>query len=589
MSVFTYVWSVTTIPVINGMQQGENPLLAALLAGIVLMGSLAVIVLTKAANLRILHALTACISLAILALNLEWLQYLLGLSLLGHILFSLRHNDDNYLFLACFASVIFIVLLGGQILWSWPGVLTVSVVTILYLGQLLALNHIPETVPAKHEVVSDQAHDILGLPDRASLRAAFTEYRLTEPGPAMLVMVRLEGFEQVNLHLGREFGDLLLAQSANRIKQQLQSHDVVAIANGNAMSRVAHLGGLHFVFVCGLSNQKHLHEQLIDDIIRSTLKPFNVGNCTLEVSARASYVNCDEELGQFDNLITCAFLALDSQPNRSVCAYQQQMQITKLEQQARLAELAHIDFRSEFELYFQPVIRHRDGEIEFLELLLRWQHPKQGILAAGQFIEDIRLAGLAVPVAYYVIERAAEIAMALRMDNIHMPLSVNVFGPEMLHEEFIEFLDRILLEHHLLPGDLIIECPSALFMSLDAQGVAMVARLRSIGVRLCVDGFGEAPLILAKLPKLSVDYVKVGRSLTAEHQQQGQFKSVVRGMVEMQQQLNSKVICEGVETQDQLNFVQSLDTFAAQGYFFARPLSSVGMISWLKQWKIEHE
>ncbi|TMP74295.1 GGDEF domain-containing protein, partial [Pseudoalteromonas ruthenica] len=82
-------------------------------------------------------------------------------------------------------------------------------------------------------------------------------------------------------------------------------------------------------------------------IIRSTLKPFNVGNCTLEVSARASYVNCDEELGQFDNLITCAFLALDSQPNRSVCAYQQQMQITKLEQQARLAELAHIDFRSE--------------------------------------------------------------------------------------------------------------------------------------------------------------------------------------------------------------------------------------------------
>ncbi|TMO68187.1 GGDEF domain-containing phosphodiesterase [Pseudoalteromonas aurantia] len=553
------------------------------------MGSLAVIVLTKAENLRILHALTACISLAILALNLEWLQYFLGLSLLGHILFSLRHNDDSYLFLACFASVIFIVLLGGQILWSWPGVLTVSVVTILYLGQLLALNHIPETVPAKHEVVSDQAHDILGLPDRASLRAAFTEYRVTEPGPAMLVMVRLEGFEQVNLHLGREFGDLLLAQSANRIKQQLQSHDVVAIANGDAMSRVAHLGGLHFVFVCGLSNQKHLHEQLIYDIIRSTLKPFNVGNCTLEVSARASYVNCDEELGQFDNLITCAFLALDSQPNRSVCAYQQQMQITKLEQQARLAELAHIDFRSEFELYFQPVIRHRDGEIEFLELLLRWQHPKQGILAAGQFIEDIRLAGLAVPVAYYVIERAAEIAMALRMDNIYMPLSVNVFGPEMLHEEFIEFLDRILLEHHLLPGDLIIECPSALFMSLDAQGVAMVARLRSIGVRLCVDGFGEAPLILAKLPKLSVDYVKVGRSLTAEHQQQGQFKSVVRGMVEMQQQLNSKVICEGVETQEQLNFVKSLDTFAAQGYFFARPLSSVGMISWLKQWKIEHE
>ncbi|KAF7769026.1 hypothetical protein PCIT_a3567 [Pseudoalteromonas citrea] len=571
------------------MQQGGIPLLAALLAGVVLMGSIAAIVVTKSASLRILHALTASISLALLALNTEWLSYLFGLSLLAHIHFGLRHDEDNYLVLACLSTVLFIILLGGHILWLWPRPLGITVLAVLYLGQLYFMTREKEASVPHNEVVSDQAHDILGLPDRASLRAAFTEYRVTEPGPAMLVMIRLEGFEQVNLHLGREFGDLLLAQSANRIKQQLQSHDVVAIANGNDMARVAHLGGLNFVFVCGLSNQKHLHEQLIDDIIRSTLKPFNVGNCTLEVSARASYVNCDEELGQFDNLITCAFLALDSQPNRSVCAYQQQMQITKLEQQARLAELAHIDFRSEFELYFQPVIRHKDGEIEFLELLLRWQHPKQGILAAGKFIEDIRLAGLAVPVAYYVIERAAEIAMALRMDNIHMPLSVNVFGPEMLHEEFIEFLDRILLEHHLLPGDLIIECPSALFMSLDAQGVAMVARLRSIGVRLCVDGFGEAPLILAKLPKLSVDYVKVGRSLTAGHQQQGQFKSVVRGMVEMQQQLNSKVICEGVETQEQLNFVQNLDTFAAQGYFFARPLSSVGMISWLKQWKIEHE
>ena len=588
MSVFTSMWSVSAIPVLNGMQQGFIPLLAALLAGVVLMGSIAIIVVNKASKLRILHAFTASIALGLLAFDVDWLQYLLGIALLTHLLYDLRHSDGAYLVLASSCAVLFILLLGAHIIWLWPSILTIAVLGILYLGQLYLQNEQEEAVPPVHEERSDQAHDILGLPDRASLRAAFHEYRVLDPGPAMLIMIRLEGFEQVNLHLGREFGDLLLAQSANRIKQQLQSHDVVAIPNGNDISRLAHLGGLNFVFVCGVSNQKHFHEQLIDDILRSTLKPFNVGNCTLEVSARASYVSCDEELGQFDNLITCAFLALDSQSNKLVCAYQQKMQITKLEQQARLAELVNIDFRNEFELYFQPIIRHKDGGIEFLELLLRWQHPRQGILEAGQFIDDIRLAGLSVPVAHYVIERAAEIAMALRMDNIHMPLSVNVFGPEMLNEEFIEFLDRILLEHHLLPGDLIIECPSALFMSLDAQGVAMVARLRSIGVRLCVDGFGEAPLILAKLPKLSVDYVKVGRSLTAEHQQQGQFKSVVRGMVEMQHQLNSKVICEGVETQEQLNFVQSLDTFAAQGYFFSRPLSSVGMISWLKQWKLEH-
>ena len=178
--------------------------------------------------------------------------------------------------------------------------------------------------------------------------------------------------------------------------------------------------------------------------------------------------------------------------------------------------------------------------------------------------------------------------MALKMEGIKMALSVNVFGPEMLHEEFIEFLDDVLLTHHLEAGDLIIECPSALFMSLDAQGVAMIARLRSIGVRLCVDGFGEAPLVLAKLPKLTVDYVKVGQSLTRDHQHQGALRGIVRGLVDMQHQLDCAVICEGVESQEQLNFAQSLNTFAAQGYYFERPLSSVGMLSWIKQYQLEH-
>ncbi|MFM9785531.1 EAL domain-containing protein, partial [Streptomyces scabiei] len=92
------------------------------------------------------------------------------------------------------------------------------------------------------------------------------------------------------------------------------------------------------------------------------------------------------------------------------------------------------------------------------------------------------------PLAEFVIERAAELVMALRMEGIKMPLSINIFGPEMLNEEFIAFIDQVFLEHHLLPGDLIIECPLEVFMNLDEQGKAMVARLNSKGVKMCVDG-----------------------------------------------------------------------------------------------------
>lgn len=581
--------ALTSFPVFNGLQQGELALLTAFLGGLVLMGSIALIILTHLQSVRALHVVTMLVAFAALLPNI-WASYAISLVLLGHLLLALRQGSKTLLFSSFTAVACYLILLSGSIVWFWPMQLVLFPLLIVYVSQLYEFS-----IASGEQLqtnLTDQAvsrkTDILGLPDRAGLREAYYQYVDKESPSLILVMIRLEGFEQVNFHLGREYGDLLLAQSANRMKQHLENADIVSIPQGEDAAKLAHLGGLHFVFLCSLEHQKHLHEQMIGAIVQSTLKPFNVGNCTIEIKARASYVQCLEKANDFDNAITCAFLALDSEPKRVVTEYQNSMQTAKQEQQARLAELTHHDFREQLELYFQPVIRHSDNGIEFLELLLRWQHPKQGILAASKFIDDIRIAGLALPVAQYVIERAAEIAMALKMEGIKMALSVNVFGPEMLHEEFIEFLDNVLLTHHLEAGDLIIECPSALFMSLDAQGVAMIARLRSIGVRLCVDGFGEAPLVLAKLPKLTVDYVKVGQSLTRDHQHQGALRGIVRGLVDMQHQLDCAVICEGVESLEQLNFAQSLNTFAAQGYYFERPLSSVGMLSWIKQYQLEH-
>ncbi|TMP29933.1 GGDEF domain-containing protein [Pseudoalteromonas rubra] len=582
--LFAPVVSAATFWQVSGPQ---SPMLVAFVAGTLLSASVAAIMVSQQPLHRLLYATTTAVVLAYLANTTYYFSYLLAPLLVLHVWLALRSEQLRFQVITCLSACGAALALAGTVYWQLtPGLLVVALLPMFLAELMLARTpHIQAQQAANEE---SKAADILELPDRAGFRSAFYEFRQRDPSAAMLVMIRLEGFQQVNFHLGREFGDLLLAQSANRIKQHLQHPDVMPVPLGNDVSRLAHLGGLHFVFVCSLVNQHHLHEQMINEIIESTLKPFNVGNCTIEVKARASYVNCDEEQGQFENLLTCAFLALDSQPDSPIAPYQQQMQINRLEQQARLAELAHIDFRKELELYFQPVVRNEDGDIEFLELLLRWQHPKQGILAAGKFIEDIRIAGLALPVAQYVIERAAEIALALRVEGIAMPLSLNLFGPEMLHEEFIEFIDHVLLEHQLKPGDLIIECPSSLFTSLDPQGIAMVSRLRSIGVRLCIDSFGETPVTLSKLPQLTVDYVKLGRSLTLDHGNQGSFKSVVRGIVEMQQIQECKVICEGVESPEQLQFVKSLNTFAAQGYYFARPLSSVGMISWLKQWRWEH-
>lgn len=557
---------------------------AIFFSGALLMAMIATLLVVKSNSIKFSYLCIALIGFAILSNETPWLVILLTFGFCFYLWQAFEHNNWAMIMVSAAAGLLFVLLLSAYFLIHIPLFWVVLAILLLTLAGFFndnaaIKNQRIENTPEQETFIDNSP--LAAFSNISKLRKKVDEWCINKPLNAVLVIIRLEGFEQVNQHLGRNFGDLLLAQSANRIKALLESDEVVNLA---PQEKLAHLGGLNFAFICDLANQKHIHEQLIQKILDATLKPFNVANCTVEVKARASYVDCTEQKNDFDNLISFAYLALDSYPDRRVIAYRKQMMVEQLEQQARLKELANIDFSSEFELYFQPIICNENGKIEFLELLLRWQHPKQGILSANRFIDDIKIAGLAFQLATFVMERAAELAMALRMEGMAIPLSVNVFGPEMLNEEFVEFVDNITKDHQLETGDLIVECPLHIFTNLDSKGKAMIARLNNIGLKICVDGLGDNPVLLSKLPSLAVEYIKVAPSLTADFSNQNTIRSLIGGMVEMHNQQKTKVIFEGIETLEQLRFIKSLNAYAAQGYYFGHPLSSVGLMSWLKQW-----
>lgn len=557
---------------------------AIFFSGALLMAMIATLLVVKSNSIKFSYLCIALIGFAILSNETPWLVILLTFGFCFYLWQAFEHNNWAMIMVSAAAGLLFVLLLSAYFLINIPLFWVVLAILLLTLAGFFndnaaIKNQRIENTPEQETFIDNSP--LAAFSNISKLRKKVDEWCINKPLNAVLVIIRLEGFEQVNQHLGRNFGDLLLAQSANRIKALLESDEVVSLA---PQEKLAHLGGLNFAFICDLANQKHIHEQLIQKILDATLKPFNVANCTVEVKARASYVDCTEQKNDFDNLISFAYLALDSYPDRQVIAYRKQMMVEQLEQQARLKELANIDFSSEFELYFQPIICNENGKIEFLELLLRWQHPKQGILSANRFIDDIKIAGLAFQLATFVMERAAELAMALRMEGMAIPLSVNVFGPEMLNEEFVEFVDNITKDHQLETGDLIVECPLHIFTNLDSKGKAMIARLNNIGLKICVDGLGDNPVLLSKLPSLAVEYIKVAPSLTADFSNQNTIRSLIGGMVEMHNQQKTKVIFEGIETLEQLRFIKSLNAYAAQGYYFGHPLSSVGLMSWLKQW-----
>ncbi|TMP56776.1 GGDEF domain-containing phosphodiesterase [Pseudoalteromonas sp. S1612] len=558
--------------------------LAIFLSGALLMAMVAVLLTVKSNVIRLILLCTGLIGLAMVSTAIPWFVVLLALGFGFHLYqANLLKQKLPLLVSACATGLLALLFIGYLFFTLHLAWLLIPI--LLLSSSSFSMDNAPQIAPPLKPQTDPEVYvensPLTSFPDKQQLRQKYNELINEDSFRAALIVLRLEGFAQVNQHIGRDFGDLLLSQSANRIKDLLNSDEVFYL---DEQAKLAHLGGLNFAFICDLQSHNHLHQQLIKQIIGATLKPFNVANCTIEVKVRASYVHCEQQSSSFDELISHAYLALDSRPDKQIVAYHQQMTIEHLEQQARLTELANISFADEFELFFQPVIRNSDGQIEFLELLLRWQHPTQGTLSASRFINDIRIAGLGYSLATFVIERAGELAMALRMEGMRVPLSVNLFGPEMLNEEFVDFVYGVIGEHQLRPGDLILECPLHIFTSLDDKGRAMIARLNSLGLKVCVDGLGDNPVLLSKLPSLAVEYIKVSPALTADFSNQNNIRSLVGGMVEMHNQQQTKVIFEGVETLDQLKFVKSLKAYASQGYYFGHPLSSLGLMSWFKQW-----
>lgn len=557
--------------------------IAIFFSGALLMAMITTLLAVTSNTMRLSFLCSGLIALAMVSTANPWIALLLGLGVAVTLYLTIRQKQKIPLYFSAAAAAVFlllsIVIFFFNLHLAW---FIIALLLLSFSGFFTKSEQQKQpslTVPTAPEVYVENS-PLTSFPDKQQLRKAYQTLS-EEELKAAIIVVRLEGFTEVNQHIGRDFGDLLLSQSANRIKDVLNSDEVFLLSEH---AKLAHLGGLNFAFICNLKNHKHIHQQLITEIIGATVKPFNVANCTIQVKVRASYVDCNEHGNRFDDLISHAYLALDSQPKKQIVAYHKQMTLDHLEQQERLTELAKIDFADEFEVFFQPVIRNSDGQVEYVELLLRWEHPKQGTLSASRFINDIKIAGLDYSLATYVIERAGELAMALRMEGMSVPLSINLFGPEMLSEEFVDFIYAAMRDHQLRPGDLIVECPLHIFTSLDNKGRAMIARLKNLGLCVCVDGLGENPILLSKLPSLAVEYIKISPALTADFSNQNNIRSLVSGMVEMHNQQQTKVIFEGVETLDQLKFVKSLNAYASQGYYFGHPLSSLGLLSWFRQW-----
>ncbi|MFI8747718.1 PAS domain S-box protein [Pseudomonas sp. NPDC077186] len=442
---------------------------------------------------------------------------------------------------------------------------------------LLTARDISELKLAQAQVQHLAYHDALtNLPNRALLMDRLTQQiallKRHELRGALL-FIDLDHFKHINDSLGHPVGDAVLRLVTARLEASVRLEDTVA-----------RLGGDEFVvLLSGLEGKRsevtRQVRQVADKLRRLLAEPMLLDGHQLQVTPSIGVALIPDHGDTPADLLKRADIALyrakDSGRN-TIQLFRSTMQEAasarlRLENDLRLA-LA----RGEFELHFQPQVDARDGQVVGAEALLRWQHPQLGAQSPAQFIQVLEESGLILEVGGWVLAEACHLCARLLADGLidaeRFSLCVNISPRQFRQHDFVERVAGCLRDSQLPNAMLKLEITEGIVIQNIDDTVGKMLRLKKHGVSFAMDDFGTGYSSLTYLKRLPVDMLKIDQSFVRDATFDPNDAEIVRAIVAMARSLGLALIAEGVEQQEQLDFLQRQGCHLYQGYLFSKPL-----------------
>ena len=423
---------------------------------------------------------------------------------------------------------------------------------------------------------------LTGLLSRLGIEAALRQAAVqaeSQGSRIALFAIGLDGFKSVNDSFGHALGDSVLREVARRLVEQAGA---LVVPPKVMVQHLARLGGDEFVLMLQGQLDRQAMARAAGRVLEVLDGPLMCDDQELRLSASIG-IACFPEDGGASKLIAranAAMQAAKSAGGSTYMSFEPRMQDDARDRHELLRDLRHAIENKQLELFYQPKIDARSGQVTAAEALLRWHHPVRGTLSPDVFIPLAERHGLIGALGNWVIEDACRQARVWRERGLKMRMAINLSVFQMRQNDLVERIQAALKRHGVNPSRLTCEITESVAMEDTQVTQRTFERLGQAGIHLSIDDFGTGYSSLSYLRQLPATELKIDRSFVMDLDTSADARAIVDAVLKLAHAIGLKVVAEGVENIRQRDILLGLGCDEFQGYLFARPMSARALMLW---------
>lgn len=381
-----------------------------------------------------------------------------------------------------------------------------------------------------------------------------------------VLYLNLNRFRMINESLGHGTGDRIIRQVSKRICEAIGEGDIAG-----------HFGGDEFAIVLSEVGDPTRAIKIADEIAKRISESVRFQNKEVYTTASIGIVFASGDYKRAEDILRDADIAMyNAKDNKKKWViFDRTMYARTVERQQFETDLRYAIVCNELELFYQPIVRLVDATLVGFEALVRWNHPRRGLISPAEFIPVAESTGLIGPMSMQILRNACSQLGA--WENAHVGLgplimSVNLSVGNITDPNIVSELNSVIEETGIRPSSLKIEITESAVMGDGENAIELLERIKSTGISLSIDDFGTGYSNLSYLHQFPIDYLKIDRSFVSAMDNGGENEEIVRTIIALAKALRLEVIAEGIETKQQFQKLREFGCEFGQGYYFSRPL-----------------